>query len=71
MFSIRYVPLAETFLTMLHITWQGGKCVKADGPATMTFYQYSAQKKEISALLEAVHSCPRSQNISMSMNFNV
>lgn len=24
---------------------QGGKCVKADGPATMTFYQYSAQKK--------------------------
>ena len=49
MFSIRYlyVLLAETFLTMLHITWQGGKCVKADGPATMTFYQYSAQKKEI------------------------
>ena len=26
---------------------QGAECVKADGPASMTFYQYSAQKKEM------------------------
>lgn len=34
---------------------QGGKCVKADGPATMTFYQYSAQKK-VRAKTSAMHA---------------
>ena len=34
---------------------QGGKCVKADGPATMTFYQYSAQKK-VRAKMSATHA---------------